>query len=387
MSTVESPPSIVLAELVVEPRGKLRRAWDGCWWLYDSLVGLVSLVAGLALLAAVPVVQFVSLGYLLECVGRITRERSIRAGFIGVHQAARLGTIALATWLIVLPLRAVSSLVASAQLVAPGAPADLGWSIALSILTVLAVIHVSIAIYRGGGLRHFAWPAPVRTFKLVLRFITFGEPYQRAVNAVYQTLVDMRLGYFFWLGLRGFLGTLAWLLVPVTLLASGPKVPVLGFLGGFMLVFVVMYLPFLQARFAADNRVRSLFDLRGVRRRFTHAPWAFLFALLITLALSLPLNLLKIEWVPREAAWLPSLFFVAFNLPARWFTGWAMARAERRETPRFWLWRWLCRVLMLPVAAAYVLFVYGTQFTSWYGIGSLYEQHAFLLPVPFLGNQ
>ena len=40
---------------------------------------------------------------------------------------------------------------------------------------------------------------------------------------------------------------------------------------------------------------------------------------------------------------------------------------------------------MLPVVAFYVLIVYFTQYVSWYGGLSLYEQHAFLLPVPFLG--
>ena len=40
---------------------------------------------------------------------------------------------------------------------------------------------------------------------------------------------------------------------------------------------------------------------------------------------------------------------------------------------------------MLPVAIAYAAIVYFTQFTSWHGIASLYEQHAFLVPVPFLG--
>ncbi len=379
------PSSIVEAEVVVDRPGWLRRIWDGGWWCYDGVVGLASLIVGLALVAAVPVVQFVSLGYLLECVGRSIREGRVSAGFIGIRPAARLGTIALAVWIVVLPLRIVASMVANAQLVAPGAPAEQGWSTALVVLTVAAVIHVASAIYRGGGLRHFLWPAPLRTWRFVRSFVTFGEAYHRAVEGVYQTVVALRLGYFFWLGLRGFFGTLVWLIVPVTLLASGPKVPLFGFLGGFLLTFVVMYLPFLQARFAAENRLRALFDVRGVRRRFLHAPWAFLVALLLTLALSLPLNVLKIELVPREAAWLPSLFFVAFNLPARWITGWAMLRAERRATPRWWLWRWLCRGLLLPVAAAYVLVVYGSQFTSWYGIGSLYEQHAFLLPVPFLG--
>jgi hypothetical protein len=32
-----------------------------------------------------------------------------------------------------------------------------------------------------------------------------------------------------------------------------------------------------------------------------------------------------------------------------------------------------------------VMIVYITQFTGWDGIWGLYEQHAFLLPVPFLG--
>jgi hypothetical protein len=32
----------------------------------------------------------------------------------------------------------------------------------------------------------------------------------------------------------------------------------------------------------------------------------------------------------------------------------------------------------------YVVVVFIGQYTSWRGAGSLYEQHAFLLPVPFL---
>jgi hypothetical protein len=29
--------------------------------------------------------------------------------------------------------------------------------------------------------------------------------------------------------------------------------------------------------------------------------------------------------------------------------------------------------------------VFLSQYVSWYGIASLYEQHAFMVPVPFLG--
>jgi hypothetical protein len=40
---------------------------------------------------------------------------------------------------------------------------------------------------------------------------------------------------------------------------------------------------------------------------------------------------------------------------------------------------------MLPIASIYVLIVFLAQYVSWGGFWSLYEQHAFLLPVPFLG--
>ena len=72
-----------------------------------------------------------------------------------------------------------------------------------------------------------------------------------------------------------------------------------------------------------------MFEVRHARRLFARAPLAFFVALLFTLVLALPLYLLKIEIVPREAAWLPSLLFVVSIFPARLLTGWALARAQR----------------------------------------------------------
>jgi hypothetical protein len=105
----------------------------------------------------------------------------------------------------------------------------------------------------------------------------------------------------------------------------------------------------------------------------------------VTLLFALPLYLLKIEVVPKEAAWLPGLVFIAFILPARLLTGWAMGRAARRRTPKHWFFRWTGRLPFVPAAAFYVLIVFFTQYTSWHGVWSLYEQHAFLVPVPFFG--
>jgi hypothetical protein len=136
---------------------------------------------------------------------------------------------------------------------------------------------------------------------------------------------------------------------------------------------------------AATNRFRAIFELRVVRRDFARAPWAFAIAFLFTIVFALPLYLLKIEVVPREAAWLPSLVFIVFIFPVRLLTGWALGRAKRRTTPRHWFFRWTARLPLLPIAAFYVLIVFFTQYTSWNGVFSLYEQHAFLLPIPFFG--
>ena len=58
----------------------------------------------------------------------------------------------------------------------------------------------------------------------------------------------------------------------------------------------------------------------------------------------------------------------------------AVPRARRRDKPRLFLFRWAARLSTVPE-----LIVYFTQYVSWYGTFSLYEQHAFLVPVPFLG--
>jgi hypothetical protein len=111
---------------------------------------------------------------------------------------------------------------------------------------------------------------------------------------------------------------------------------------------------------------------------------AYLSAFAATLVLSAPLFLLKIQALPRDAAWLACLFFVVFLWPAKMLLGWAYGRGSRREKPRNFFVRLLARLAMLPVAIAFVVVLYLTPYTSHYGLNSLYAQHAFLVPVPFM---
>jgi hypothetical protein len=356
--------------------GGIASAWE---WLF----GAVTLIVGLAVLAALPGLQFLTLGYLLEAGGRVGRTGRLRDGFIGVRTAARVGSIVLGTWLMLLPLRLVSSLWLSAELVDPGGPYARGWHLALTALTVLMVVHIVIACSRGGRLRHFLFPFTNPVW-LVCRLMRGGY-YAEARDAVWDFVTALRLPHYFWLGLRGFAGGFLWLVLPISMIAAGRQAPALGFLGGLLLAGVLLYLPFLQMHFAAENRFAALFEVGAVRRKFKRAPWAFAFALFVTLLFALPLYLFKIEIVPREAAWLPSLVFLVFIFPSRLLAGWAYGRAGRRSRPRHWFFRWTGRLAMLPMALWYVLIVFFTQYTSWDGVWSLYEQHAFLLPVPFTG--
>jgi len=360
-------------------RGSIGRMLGAIASVIGWLFGAGSLIVGLSVLAAAPLLQFLSLGYLLEAAGRIGRSGRLRDGFIGVRQGAWIGGMALGAWLVCVPWRYVSVLVADAELIDPSSPQTLFGQRLLVVLTVATPLQIALALSRGGRLRHFFAPLNLIWFVRRLRQGGyFGETRTRCVAFVR----SLRLRHYFSLGFRGYVGAFLWLFIPSTLYAIG-RDNGLAILGGLALAVVVLYVPFLQVHFASQNRLGAMREVRAVRERFRRAPFAFLIAFVFTSLLVLPLYLLKIEVVPRDALWLPSLVFVVTIFPLKVMTGWAYGRAERRPRNAHFLTRLVCRVLMLPVALFYAFFVFFTQYTGWHGVRALYEHHAFLLPVPF----
>jgi hypothetical protein len=369
------------------PRQRSRNEFQTLAAAIEWVFGFFCMIGALAILATLPILQFLSLGYMLEAAGRIARTGRIRSGFIGIRPIARVGGIVIATWLFLWPVRFLADFAHSATIIDPDSRATAGWRFALYFVTAVVFLHITLACARGGKLRYFIWP-----FNLVwfIRRLFRGGYYTSARDAVWDFTMSLRLPHYFWLGMRGFAAAFAWLVLPVSLLALGhsklPGAPVLGVIGGIMLGLVLMYLPFMQVRLASTGRFAEGFNLFAARRAFKCAPWAFAFSFVITLLFALPLYLFKIEIVPEEAAWLPGLIFIAFIYPARLMTGWALGRAMKREgQPRHWFFRVTGRLPFVPVAAFYVVIVFFTQYTSWNGVWSLYEQHAFLVPVPFFG--
>lgn len=348
--------------------------------------GAITMFLGLAFIATIPILQFISLGYLLETSGRVSRSGRLRDGFIGIRPAARVGSMVLGTVIWWGPLFLISDTWYASYLIQPHSTVTRGWFVTLLLSCLLIIGHVLWAWFRGGRLRSFFWPAPLKFIKRMLQ----GGLFTEARDDLWNFVRGLQLQHFFWLGLRGFAGAVAWLFIPILFFIGATTLPagaaaISGLIGFPLFMFVLLYLPFLQAHFAAENRLEAIFEWGEIRQQFRRAPIALWFALAITLLFALPLYLLKIELIPREATMLPNLVFVAFIFPARLMTGWALGRARRHQTPRFWLSRWLFRLAGLPLVAGYVFIVFFTRFTSWYGVWSMFEQHAFLVPAPFLG--
>jgi hypothetical protein len=339
----------------------------------------------LSILAAVPVVNFVALGMLLDAEGRVARSGRLRDGFPLLGVAGRLGTILLGVWAWMLPLRLLAFLRDEAAVVAPGGTAVRKLEVATIVVAVMVTIHLCLALAAGGRVSNFLRPwKNLRRFRQRLRdgnFWSVGR--HQLVRLIH------RLGWrrHFWLGLRGFAGAFLWLVIPTALLASsrassGPGLlPVI--LGGLLLIPVLWQLPFLQARFVAEQRFGVFGEVRRIRQLSHQRPLLWTGSVVLTLAMTFPLYLGKIKLPPRDVAWLVTVIFVAMIYPARLLCGWAYFRVVSRERPAGRGWLWFSRLLGFPLLLAYVVLLFLVPFVDEHGRLALFEHHAFLLPVPF----
>jgi hypothetical protein len=349
----------------------------------DRVFGFAALIVGLAILATIPLLQFIALGYLLEVSVRIARTGRIRDAVPGLRRAARVGRMGFAIFIFLIPWLILRHLRDSAHLLGSVQSAQ-RFSMAMTIYGVLAGITFYWASWRGARLVHFLWPAPLR----FIRHLQDGNSIWAAAVQVASAVARMPWGGYFRKGLRGFLIGLAWLAVPTGLFILAAAIePEPGFVvavcGGIALAYVAGYLPFLQLNATYSGDWRDGFRRKPVRDEFKRAPLLYAAAIFLTLAAAVPLYLLKAESIPRESYWLTSAIFIFTAFPARIVQGWALARSQRKTHPRPAMVTWGLRLCLIPITVLYALIVFLTQYTSWYGVWSLYEQHAFLLPIPF----
>jgi hypothetical protein len=363
----------------------LRHPIRAFFWFLRAGFGIVSLVLLLAVIAAIPVVNFLALGYLLEVEGRVARTGKLRNAFLLLDVAPRFGAIALGIWLWVIPLRLIATMRGDVAFLDPGGDAEKFLTVFAPSFAALVAAHLCLALARGGSLSCFF--RPIKNIRWLMKRWHSGDYMSHATAGVQDILLRLRLRHHFWLGVRGFAGAFVWLAIPTALFAqarpdNGGTI-LLSIVGGLGLVVVFSWLPFLQARFAMTGEWRDMFDRRAIKQLYRRTPLAWFMATATVFAMALPLYLPKVYLLPDDAMWLVTIVFIVTIYPARVLTGWVVYRAAHRETESWFGWRWLSRMLTVPLLALYVFILFFTPLIGEHGKGVLFEHHALLLPVPF----
>ena len=419
-------------------RSWMFRSFGYCGARFEDLLGVLSVIVLLAIVANIPIFQVAALGYLIESMGRVIRKKRLLSALVGFDKARKFGSIFLGIWLIILPMRALAGFWQDAWLIDPESSQTAFLRGLQFVLIPLMMVHIGTCIASGGKLRHFLWPllAPAllvfrfvrsnrvsrwvldqtigRLFPVLaadiynatplgdwfvpammwkkLRYNSLGTIFNQSRDHTLDFIYGLRPGYYWWLGGKAFVGTLIWLAIPTLLMASpsglrqGPAA-VIGLAGMVVATPIFFLLPLLQCNFAIDGRFGRFFEIRSVLKNYSRAPIAGALALLVTGLFAVPLFVAKIEEIPSELFWMLSILFVLFTWPAKVFTAWAFGRGywrgQAEERPaRFWL-RWPLYLTGAGIAFAFALILFLSQYTSWNGARSLFENHAFLLPAPF----
>lgn len=403
-------------------RGRMFRIcrWGLCQC--DNVFAISTGIIVLAVVVNIPILHLLTLGYLLEVMGRLGRQHPWRQCLPGLQKFNRIGGWLVGSWLVMIPAFLISDLWQEAEIIESGGPPAIALRVGLVVVTLLTVFHLVTAWIAGGRLRHFLWPLlmPIAGLMWVgdrmvshrwcprwmadlfaaiqitdwfvpgLLWKRLGEPnvWKSMTGSLVQFVRGLRLRYYFLLGLKGFVGSFLWLLLPSLLLAAatftdGPMAVVNGILGVLVATPVFAMLPFLQTHFAVDGRMRRFIEIRPVIQNFARSPWLHTLALLVLLLLALPLFLLKIEAIDPDLLWILSLVFLGFTLPARWLVGLAYRRGQKKTSSARWWLRYPAMLATFPLSLAFVLVLTLTRYTSWNGALSLFENHVFLLPAPF----
>lgn len=365
----------------------LARIWQ---LLIVTPARLAALVILLALLSTIPILQWIALGFLLDVTGRLGRGERLAECFSILDPAGRAGLALLAIVLLSQPIDLFAYYAEVAEIISPANPRRFlflacGWLIVFAAIPYLAWTWI-----RGGRLVHYLWPQPLRLLREGWR----PRTWKGASDRFWHWIQQFHLPALWWLGVRGGLGVLAWLVIPASLLIFTSRrgetglAGLVGSLSFLLMGGIILYLPLLQTNMAAEQAWRAIFNIRTARSAFRAAPLVTWIATSSTLLLALPLYLLKIEATPKEVVWLPAIVFILFMLPAHVISGLAWRRARTRTPARGMLatlFRLCLRVALIPVVFLYMFVVYLSQLTSWDGLRTWFEQHAFLLPIPFIG--
>ena len=383
------------------------------FWFIHVAFGTGCLVVILAILAAIPGLHILTLGYLLDPQKRVAESGRFRDGFPLMVLAPRLGVIVFFSILFLIPVRIQAIRVSDAAVIL-GATHErvVQMHNNLLILQTIIAIHLILAIARtatvagrdleirlsirrlilanilNGTVSSFF--RPIRNLRWFLKMI-FASPGREEMTAnIDQVLRLAKPVQHFWIGLKASFGAAVWLLIPASLLVAysapgrtSPLFGVLSFLGVVLMIPVAAWLPVLQVHQVVTGRFRSIFDVRAARQVIRNAPLSWMLTIVLMYAMTFPLYLTKIKLLPADALLVLTPFFIILTYPARVLVAWAYHRGMKQAQPAWRPLTWGVRVVMLPLLAAYSAFLFLTPFISELGKAAPLENQAFLGPVPY----
>jgi hypothetical protein len=365
----------------------LRRPLRALVWIVKLAFGLIALCVALAFLATLPALNLLVLGYLLAAEGRVARSGKLYQIVPLLPAVIRLASIGIAAGACLVPVWFIARSTADAQLVAPDSRIVGRWGAALVVATILAATHIVLAVSRGGTPSSFFHP--VTNFRLLAARLRSGEFWPGADRALREFV-----GGFEWLrlcrlGIVAFVGTWVWLIVPTGFFSAagvhagswrGPAL----LLWGASLVPVLGWVPMLQVRLAVEDRWRAAFELRSIWQMFSRAPLAWLVAMTLLYASSIPLFLytahVKLHIPTQDIWWDVTLVSIICSLPARALLGWAYSRAVRRP-PAWWGLVWFSRITLACLMVLYVWLLSHVPLTIDVAAWRL-QHHVLVLPIP-----
>ena len=217
-------------------RGIVRSFLSFIGWSLRGSFCIVALIVLLAALTAIPVVQLVAFGYLLSVAGGLAAGTRFRDCLPHLREAGQIGMAALAIILAALPTQLLSHWESVATLINPDSNQAAAMRVLAITCSALATIYLLWAWIRGGRLKHYLWPQPKRFLREGWRWTTWNT----AADRLWDFTVSLQLPRYFWLGLRGAVGTLIWLIPAMIIVAAfrNGETGLAGLVGFVSLVFL-----------------------------------------------------------------------------------------------------------------------------------------------------
>lgn len=389
-SEVPTPPLLPLEERMGP--GRFPGIWKplrSAFWFVHLAFGTACLILVLAILAAIPGLNILTLGYLIDPQKRVAQSGRLRDGFPLMALAPRLGVIVFFSVLMLIPIRIQAVRVSDAAVILGATHARVvQMQTILQIMQTVVSIHLMLAIARGGSVSCFL--RPVKNMIWFLRKIFTRKGREEMSEGTEQVLQLVRPVQHFWIGLKAFVGAVLWLIIPAGLLvaysAPGRTHPIFGvlsFLGVVLMIPVAAWLPQLQVHQAVTGRFTAIFSVRAARRVIRSTPLVWMLTTVLMYVMTFPLYLTKIKLLPADALLVLTPFFIILTYPARVLVAWAYHRGMRQMQPAWWPYRWTIRLLMIPLLLGYSGFLFLTPFISELGKAAPLENQAFLSPVPY----